>query len=361
MLSNKQKRVLFQILPFGAIPALFSAVHVILEKGILGDHPVYPSTGNPFDTNIFISVLTSLVIGFLIGFFEVFYVNVWFQNKSFVQKILFKSIVYIIAITIAALIIIVGVHTFNQKVSPFNPEVGKFVSSFFSNFVFWSIICYYSLAILISLFYKEVSDNVGHAISLNFFTGKYHQPKSEHRVFMFLDMKSSTAHAEKLGHINYFQMLKEYYDDLSQPILDFGGEIYQYVGDEIVITWNAKNDFAERVLDCFFAMRSTLVGQQDKYVTKYGIAPTFKAGLHFGQVTTGEIGSLKKDIVFTGDTLNTTARIRALCNQYDVDLLVSEVFLHEVKSKNHYKIQSMGKVHLRGRHQQIELFGIQPI
>lgn len=329
-----------------------------MEKGILGDHPVYPSTGNPFDSNIIISVLTSLTIGLLIGSFEVRYVNAWFQNRSFYEKIFFKSIVYTLAIIIASLIIIVLGHSVNQGLSPFSSTIWSFVLSFFKNFVFWSIICYYSLAIVISLFYKEVSDNMGQAVSYNFFTGKYHHPKSEYRVFMFLDMKSSTAHAEKLGHIRYFQMLKDYYDDISQPILNFGGEIYQYVGDEIVITWKARKDLAKNALECFFAMKVALSDQHQKYFSKYEVAPAFKAGIHFGKVTTGEIGSLKKDIVFTGDTLNTTARIQSLCNHYEVDLLVSDVFLQEVESIGNYDYKSLGEVQLRGRNQKIKLFSL---
>ncbi len=358
MLSNKQRRLVFQILPFGIIPAIFSVVHVLLEKGILGDHPVYPSTGNPFDSNILISALTSLFTGLMIGVFEVFYVNAWFQERSFLEKIIFKSIVYTIAIIFAAFMIVVLGHVVSQGVSPFSATVWSFVVSFFTNFAFWSIICYYSLAIIISLFYKEVSDNMGQAVSFNFFTGKYHNPKAEYRVFMFLDMKSSTAHAEKLGHIRYFQMLKEYYDDISEPILNCGGEIYQYVGDEIVISWKAKNDFAKNALDCFFKMKAALSDQHQKYLSKYEVVPTFKAGLHFGNVTTGEIGSLKKDIVFTGDTLNTTARIQSLCNQYEVDLLISKTFLKEVKSKGSYDFKSLGEVQLKGRNQGVALYSV---
>lgn len=329
-----------------------------MEKGILGDYPVYPSTGNPFDSNILVSASTSLATGLMIGVFEVFYVNAWFQNRSFFEKIIFKSVVYTIAIIFAAFIIVVFGHVVSQGVSPFSDTVWNFVVSFFTNFAFWSIICYYSLAIIISLFHKEVSDNMGQAVSINFFTGKYHHPKSEDRVFMFLDMKSSTAHAEKLGHIRYFHLLKEYYDDISQPILNCGGEIYQYVGDEIVISWKAKKDFGNNALDCFFAMKGALSEQHKKYLSKYGIAPTFKAGLHFGNVTTGEIGLLKKDIVFTGDTLNTTARIQSLCNRYEVDLLVSEDLLKTIKSKELYEFQSLGKVQLKGRNQEIELFSV---
>lgn len=358
VITNKQKSVLAQILPFGIIPAIFSAVHTIMEKGILGDHPIYPSTGNPYDSNILISVLISLTIGLLIGVFEVFYVNNWFRNKSFFKKILFKACVYTLAIIAATLIIIVSQHSINRGLSPFSTTVWEFVLSFFKNFVFWSIISYYSLAIIISLFYKEVSDNMGRAVSYNFFTGKYHKPQTEHRVFMFLDMKSSTAHAEQLGNIRYFEMLKMYYDDLSEAILDNSGEIYQYVGDEIVVSWKTKNNHALKALNCFYAMKEALQKEHPKYLEQFGIAPTFKAGLHYGKVTTGEIGTLKKEIVFTGDTLNTTARIQGLCNQYEVDLLLSEDFLKETPPTDVYVFKSLGKVQLRGRNQDIALFSV---
>ncbi len=358
MLSTKQKRIIFQILPFGIVPALFSAVHVHLEKGILGNHPIYPSTGNPYDANIFISVFTSLIIGILIGLLEVFYVNPWFQHRSFYQKIVFKFLLYLLAIVLASATIVALGHAVSQNESPFSATVFNFVSSFFTNFAFWSIICYYSIAILISLFYKEVSDNMGHTVSLNFFTGIYHRPKSEFRVFMFLDMKSSTSHAEKLGHIRYFEMLKAYYDDLSHAILTYGGEIYQYVGDEIVITWKLKKDFAMKALDCFFAMQLDLNKKSKSYLSTYGFVPEFKAGLHVGKVITGEIGRLKKEIVFTGDTLNTTARIQSLCNQHKAELLASEDFIKEVASTNHYEFLPLGKVQLRGREQEIKLFNV---
>ena len=142
---------------------------------------------------------------------------------------------------------------------------------------------------------------------------------------MFLDLKSSTTIAEKLGHIEYFKMLKEYYADLSAPIVHYGGEIYQYVGDEIIITWKPKKGFANNnCLRCFFAMEDSIKRQAKKYQLKFGVIPTFKAGLHLGKATIGEIGVIKKEITFSGDVLNTTARIQALCNTHKVNLLMSE-------------------------------------
>jgi adenylate cyclase len=222
-------------------------------------------------------------------------------------------------------------YTIEMNLSPLDERVLEFSAIFLSSFAFWTIILYVSAGIGISLFYNEISDNIGQGVLLNFFTGKYHRPKEEERIFMFLDMKSSTTIAEKLGHVEYFKILKDYYSDLSDPIVRYGGEIYQYVGDEIVISWKYKKAFKNNnPLQCFFAMKESLIGQSKKYTAEYGVIPTFKAGIHLGRVTIGEIGDIKKEIIFSGDVLNTTARIQGLCNNYKVDLLVSEDFLGSI-------------------------------
>jgi len=190
----------------------------------------------------------------------------------------------------------------------FDRRVWKNVWAFSTTFAFWSVEIYIAAIILLSLFYTEVSENLGQEVLNNFFTGKYHKPIQEERIFMFLDMKSSTTIAEKLGHVKYFEMLKEYYSDLSEPIIQYHGEIYQYVGDEIIVSWKPKRGLLNNnCLKCFFAMKETIKNQSKKYHEKFGLLPTFKAGFHLGKVTTGEIGVIKKDIIFTGDVLNTTA------------------------------------------------------
>jgi hypothetical protein len=38
--------------------------------------------------------------------------------------------------------------------------------------------------------------------------------QQKRKEFMLLDMKSSTTIAKSLGHVRYFEMLKEYYSDV---------------------------------------------------------------------------------------------------------------------------------------------------
>ncbi len=60
----------------------------------------------------------------------------------------------------------------------------------------------------------------------------------------------------------------------------------------------------------FFSMKAAITKQTRKYNEKFGLLPEFKAGFHIGKVITGEIGVIKKDIIFTDDVLNTSARYK---------------------------------------------------
>ena len=98
-------------------------------------------------------------------------------------------------------------------------------------------ILYWAAACLMGIFILQVSDKFGQGILLNFLLGRYHKPKEESRIFMFMDLKSSTTIAEKLGNLKFGSFLKDYYSDITDAIRYSKAEVYQYVGDEIVLSW----------------------------------------------------------------------------------------------------------------------------
>jgi adenylate cyclase len=361
MLSPKTKSNILRIIPFGVIWLIFGIVYTLLEKGLLGNLNYYPPTGNPysFTRNIFITPVCALVAGLLIGTIEIHYFNKLFMQKSFTKKIVYKSIIYLVIILSFLVILTIITNCIEFKITVFNKQIWGHVWLFFSNYAFLSVVVYMASVVIVSQFYMEVSENIGQGVLANFFTGKYHIPTEEERIYMFLDMKSSTTIAESLGHVNYFQMLKEYYSDLSDPIINYSGEIYQYIGDEIVVSWTLKNGLQNNnCIQCFFAMKAVIKNQTGKYNEKFGLLPEFKAGFHLGKVTTGEIGVIKKEIIFTGDVLNTTARIQGLCNVYQVDILISDALRKKLTLHSPFEIKTLGKNELKGRHEKIELFTI---
>ena len=158
------------------------------------------------------------------------------------------------------------------------------------------------------------------------------------------------------------KLLNDYYADITEAILQTSGEIYQYVGDEIVVSWKFKNGFKNNnCLHCFFLIKEIFSDASEKYNRKFGLVPGFKAGLHCGKVTTGEIGVVKKEIIFTGDVLNTTARIQASCNNYGIDILVSNDLIAKLKIENEYILTEIGECELRGKNEKVKLKTLQKV
>lgn len=245
----------------------------------------------------------------------------------------------------------------NLGLSILDTQVFQNLITYLSNESFWSLMVYIGVVFSLALLLAEISDHLGPGVLRNFVVGKYHRAREESRIFMFMDMKASTTLAEQLGHAKYFRFLNEYYNDVTEAIIRSYGEIYQYVGDEVVVSWSLADGLRNHnCLRCFYLSKSIIKSHKDKYKKEYGAIPKFKAALHCGNVATGRIGLIKKEIVFTGDVLNTTARIQQLCNSYSVDNLMSEELLKQLKSNTNYSASEVGVVQLRGKDEQIKVY-----
>lgn len=357
---SRNKQNFFKIFSFGVIWLIFGITYVVLENGLLGESSVYPTTGNKyvFKNSIIIVSVASFIMGMIQGSIEILWFKNIFKQRSFRKKILFKGLIYLFIVILFIVVLTLISNAIVYKTSLFDSVVIDSLVQFLRTFTFWSLIFYTGLVLDVALFYSEVEDYLGNGIILNYM-GKYHHPKQETRIFMFLDMKSSTTIAEHIGHEKYFDLLKLYYADMTNAILETSGEIYQYVGDEIVVSWSETSGlYKNNCLQCFKRITEIFERKKDSYTKQFGLVPEFKAGYHIGEVTTGEIGIIKKNIFHTGDILNTTARIQAECNNYDSKLLISEELKRKLNNVSNLTITKLDSLLLRGKKDAIQLYNV---
>ncbi len=188
--------------------------------------------------------------------------------------------------------------------------------------------------------------------------GRYHRPRSEERFFLFVDIVGSTALAERIGPAAVHRFLDRVFRLASDPIDDYGGEIYQYVGDEMVVTWTAAEagGTAARPIACLFAIQAALDEAAPKFEREFGVAPGIRAALHAGSVISGEVGGSKRDIVFHGDVMNTASRLEQATRDLDRRFLVSADALGRLAGTERYALESLGPQALRGRAAPVEVF-----
>jgi len=218
----------------------------------------------------------------------------------------------------------------------------------------------YSLVVFgIILFFLQISRLLGEGVLFKILLGKYNRPVEEDRIFMFLDVKSSTTLAEKMGHEKFYSLLNSFFHEITDPMLITKAEIYQYVGDEVVFTWKTEDGLRNaNCVQLFFLIKNKIKENQEYYLNRYGVVPEFKAGIHFGNVIVGQIGDIKREIVYNGDVLNTTSRIQELCNKHNQELIISRSLLSRIKLPVNIDQEFLGKVKLRGKEQDIYTYGL---
>ena len=174
---------------------------------------------------------------------------------------------------------------------------------------------------------------------------------------MFIDLKDSTPISEQLGHEQYFSFIKDFIYYVSSAVLENDGHIYQYVGDEVVVTWPYKRSNILKSTNTVILARRMLQHASDYFRRKYGVIPEFRVGLHAGQVTIGEIGVIKKDLAISGEAMNITARIRTACGELNQKFVVSADYF-ESKVLKSWQAENLGEVSLKGVEVPIQLYAL---
>lgn len=190
-----------------------------------------------------------------------------------------------------------------------------------------------------------------------FLLGRYRRPREEQRVVLFLDLAGSTAFAERLGEVRFHALLQEIVADVSGIIVEHRGQIGRYLGDSIDVSWPLAQGCAEaRCLRCVLAVQARLGELAEHYRARFGGAPRMRAGLHSGPVAAGEIGTVKKEILYLGDTVNTAARVQEACKQFAQPLLFTDELRRRLTPPAGWRIVAVGPFTPRGRERATTLF-----
>lgn len=189
--------------------------------------------------------------------------------------------------------------------------------------------------------------------------GRYHRARVEDRFFLFVDIVGSTPLAERLGPVAANRFLNRVFQLASDPVDDHHGEVYQYVGDEMVITWKVpEGRVSTRPLACYFAIEKALADAAAEFTSEFGAVPHLRGALHGGTVITGEVGGSRRAIVFHGDVMNTTSRIENATRELKRPFLASEDALSRIDGKSDYRLDDLGPQQLRGRGGHVRLYAV---
>lgn len=300
-----------------------------------------------------IYLILGVCAGVVFGTIDVLLPPNFSKRTSFGKTVLFRTMIYLVVFIFLTVLGIATFSYFDKK------EMGL---SERYNFLYSKemllLLVYCFIVVFQIHFVKEVDRKFGRGNLLKMLLGSFHKPKEEDRVFMFMDLKSSTSLAEKLGHLKYSQLIQDCFSDL-EAIFKYKAEVYQYVGDEAVLTWTKENGVtASNCLSAFFNYKRRINDRSDYYKESYDVIPQFKAGLNVGRIVVAEVGEEKREIAYHGDTINTAARIQSECRVQGEEILISRALFELVSKNDKYDFDSKGEVQLKGKIMKTEIYGV---
>ena len=304
--------------------------------------------------------LAFAIIGTIVVGAEAFFLKDAFRKMPiWLSTILRMSLTFILILLVSVIVLFAyWIFRYLGEISFIQFEK-KFVQEIILTRSFLMLMIDLGMLSFISILILEISDKYGPGGLRNLIRGRYHKPRKENRIFLFLDINDSTTIAEKIGHEKYFNMLHDFFADITEPILANWGHIYQYVGDEVVICWKNNHKNKRRCLKFINDSVKAIKRKENYYMKEYGLVPSFKAGVHAGDVTVGYIGIIKKELVFSGDTLNTTARIRSKCHELKHSFILSVDFLHDFEVPETYSVNEIGEMEFKGRKEKSRVYSFE--
>jgi len=237
---------------------------------------------------------------------------------------------------------------------PFNPQSFAFDARFFEIMLFAGAMSLTANAAV------EIGRLVGFRELRRLLTGRYARPRQERRVFLMVDMKASTAAAERLGDLAFHQLLNLFFRHVADAAYDHGAEIHKYIGDEAILTWTEDAAVhGARCALCPFGIARRVERAADDYRRRFGFVPSFRAALHAGDIVAGEMGAMKREIAFVGDTLNTTARLLDVARASNHDIIVSGDLAGRLTLPPGLIALALDDVRLRGKEKPLPITALQ--
>jgi adenylate cyclase len=216
------------------------------------------------------------------------------------------------------------------------------------------------LIFLLVTFIMQMRRLVGEGIMWSMITGRYHQPRRERRVYMFLDIRDSTAIAEKLGDEKTHAFISDVFFIADRLVSEHRGEVLSYNGDELVASWHEDVGLEDsRCLSCYQDIIKAMAANSDHYQKTYGTTPEFWVGFHVGDVVVGECGDGKLAIVHIGDTPNTAARLEHHAKDIGRACLASSTLIERLTLPDTISAEPIGSVTLKGHSHDTDIFAIE--
>ena len=176
-------------------------------------------------------------------------------------------------------------------------------------------------------------------------------------TILFTDVRNFTGIAEAADPNLLMRQTSRHLTALTEAFLAEGGTVDKFIGDSVMVFWNAprpQRDHVERACRAALSAKAASDALNAQFEAE-GLQPfTVRLGVHVGDAVVGNIGSSERmEYTVLGNTVNLAARLEGLNKEYKTAILVSEAVRSRVE--NLFRFRSIGSVPVRGMTTEIQV------
>ncbi|MBQ8778013.1 MAG: adenylate/guanylate cyclase domain-containing protein [Treponema sp.] len=216
---------------------------------------------------------------------------------------------------------------------------------------------------------KDLSVEIGNLVSLirgivpyiSFSTLKNAEKDSKKSTsrelcFLFTDIRGFTSLCEGLPPKDVVNILNHYLDIETQIILNNGGDVDKFVGDEMMAFFaGPKKEF--NACKAAMEIRAAMREEQEKSKNDESTFVSIGIGINTGKVVFGPIGSsTRMDFTSIGDTVNLAARLESANKVYGSKSIITEAVFAKLHDK--FICRELDFITVKGKTEPVRIYEI---
>lgn len=151
---------------------------------------------------------------------------------------------------------------------------------------------------------------------------------------LFTDLEAFTSISEKLPPKQLTDLLREYFEPMTEICLRHNAYINKFIGDAIMAVYNVPTELQNHVEEAVrsaIEMQMKLAELRPLFEQKYGVTLRMRIGIHTGEATAGNIGSAKRfEYTVLGDTVNLASRLEGENKKHGTWILITETVRKQI-------------------------------
>jgi adenylate cyclase len=178
-------------------------------------------------------------------------------------------------------------------------------------------------------------------------------------TLMFTDIKDFTQFAETLPPDRLARLLGHYFAVMSAAVSEHGGTIDKYIGDALMVLWNAPAACADHPTCAGRAALACIAATERLFASPEweGLPPlTTRFGIHLDEVMVGHYGAPSRfSYTALGDGVNLASRLEALNKEYGTTIIVSERIVERARDGG-FVFRLLDRVAVKGKSRAVAVY-----